>query len=171
MTSPCGKLFRAELFDGVRFPPGRRYEDEFATYRLVDAARRVAVSDAELYNYFIRPGSATHGEQDVAQLLDRVDALREQARFFRARGLADVSDDALRRTFLILRQLRPRGVATGDQDLQHRISSDITAVAAALRDSGQPVYVKALATFYSVLPQPVDAAVSFLHRSKELRRV
>ena len=88
MTSPCGKLFRAELFDGVRFPPGRRYEDEFATYRLVDAARRVAVSDAELYNYFIRPGSATHGEQDVAQLLDRVDALREQARFFRARGLA-----------------------------------------------------------------------------------
>ena len=44
-------------------------------------------------------------------------------------------------------------------------------VAAALRDSGQPVYVKALATFYSVLPQPVDAAVGFLHRSKELRRV
>ena len=42
-------------------------------------------------------------------------ALREQARFFHARGLDDVSGNALKRAFLILRQLRPRIVASGDQ--------------------------------------------------------
>ncbi len=162
MTSPCGKLFRAELFEGVRFPPGRRYEDEFTTYRLVDAARRVAVSDAELYNYFIRPGSATHGEQDVAQLLDRVVALREQAGFFHARGLDDVSGNALKRAFLILRQLHPRIVASGDQASRRKLATDTKAVAADLRNSGQPRHVKALASFYSIWPQPVDAAVRSL---------
>lgn len=162
MTSPCGKLFRAELFEGVRFPPGRRYEDEFTTYRLVDAARRVAVSDAELYNYFIRPGSATHGEQDVAQLLDRVAALREQAGFFHARGLDDVSGNALKRAFLILRQLHPRIVASGDQASRRKLATDTKAVAADLRNSGQPRHVKALASFYSIWPQPVDAAVRSL---------
>lgn len=162
MTSPCAKLFAAHLFDGVRFPVGRLYEDEFTTYRLVAVAERVVVSEAELYYYFTRLGSATHGEQRVGQLLDRVDALREQAQFFKSRGLPRVSGNCLRRAFLIQRQLRPRVVAAGDSHSRRRLALETKAVAAALRKSRESLPVKALASFYALWPRPVDAAIRAL---------
>lgn len=170
MTSPCAKLFRAEQFEDARFPVGRRYEDEFTTYRLVAAARRIALSQAELYYYFIRPGSATQGEQDARQLLDRVDALREQADFFAARGMGQVGGDALRRAFLILRQLRGRVVAAGDEALQNEVHQYIKAVAVALQFSGQPKSVKMLARSYSFWPQPLDVAISVSQTIRGRRR-
>lgn len=160
MTSPCAKLFLASLFRGIRFPVGRLYEDEFTTYRLVAAARRVVLSEAELYFYFMRPGSATAGAQGLQQLLDRVDALREQAEFFRTRGLDAVSGDCLRRAFLIQRQLRSRVAHSGDEAQRRRLAKDTKAVAASLRASQSPMPVKALASLYTVWPQPVDAAIA-----------
>lgn len=162
MTSPCAKLFAAGLFDGVRFPVGRLYEDEFTTYRLVAAARRVVVSEAELYFYFTRPGSATQGEQRVGQLLDRVDALREQAVFFESRGMPHVSGSCLRRAFLIQRQVRARVVAAGGSSLRRRLAQETKEVAAALRKSGESLPVKALASVYAVWPQPIDSAIRTL---------
>ena len=159
MTSPCAKLFAIRLFDGVRFPVGRLYEDEFTTYRLVAAARQVVVSDAELYYYFRRPGSATHGEQKVQQLLDRVEALREQAGFFRSRDMPDVSGNCLRRAFLIQRQLRTRVASSGDEELVRRLAVETRMVAKGIRASGEPLPVKILASVYARWPQPVDVAV------------
>lgn len=159
MTSPCAKLFRAELFDEVRFPVGRLYEDEFTTYRLVAAARQIVLSEAELYYYFIRHGSATQGEQGLQQLLDRVDALRDQASFFQGQGLPVVSGNCLRRAFLIQRQLRPRVARSRDRSLERRLVKETKEVAAALRASQQPIPVKALAITYATLPQPIDASI------------
>lgn len=159
MTSPCAKLFRAELFDEVRFPVGRLYEDEFTTYRLVAAARQIVLSEAELYFYVTRPGSATQGVQRVGQLLDRVDALREQAVFFESRGMPQVSGNCLRRAFLIQRQLRSRVVAAGDGDLRQWLARETRLVAASLRRSQESFALKALASVYAAWPQPVDIAV------------
>lgn len=159
MTTACAKLFRAELFHGLRFPVGRLYEDEFTTYRLVAAAHRIVLSDAEHYYYFIRPGSITQGEQGIQHLLDRVEALRGQAEFFESRELPHVSGNCLRRAFLIQRQLRRRVVASGDQELRLRLANETEAVAAALRRSPEPPLVKALASVYTVWPQAVDAAI------------
>ena len=36
-----GKLYRSELFDGVRYPDGRNYEDIATTYLLFDKAERI----------------------------------------------------------------------------------------------------------------------------------
>jgi len=50
------KLYRRELFDGVRYPQGHVWEDVGTTYRLIRKARRVCFCDAVLYDYRQRAG-------------------------------------------------------------------------------------------------------------------
>ena len=59
---PWGRLFRKELFDGVRFPVGRNYEDLAINYRLFDKASHVTTITDPLYNYEIREGSMSYND-------------------------------------------------------------------------------------------------------------
>lgn len=56
-TSVWGKLFRSELFDGVRFTEGLYYEDIEILPRLYAKCGKIAVSDARIYFYRDNPGS------------------------------------------------------------------------------------------------------------------
>jgi exopolysaccharide biosynthesis predicted pyruvyltransferase EpsI len=51
------KLYRAELFTGVRYPNGRNYEDVATTYLLFDKAERICYIPEYLYYYQMREGS------------------------------------------------------------------------------------------------------------------
>ena len=51
------KLYRREVFDGVRYPEGEYWEDMAISYILVDHARRVFVTRERLYCYRYREGS------------------------------------------------------------------------------------------------------------------
>ncbi|MCO5312203.1 MAG: glycosyltransferase [Microthrixaceae bacterium] len=164
MTAPWAKLYATHLFAGIRYPEGRNDEDVFTTYKLVAAANRVALSERALYYYFVRPDSTTQVEQRVDQLLGRVMALREQAAFFEARGLSEVSGNCLKRSFLILRQLRPRVAASGDRLLLRDIKRDTKAVAQAIRRSPESQQIKAFAVAYSFWPQPIDATIWIYQR-------
>ncbi len=57
--SMCNKLFRAYLFEGIRLPQGRIYEDLATTYRLIDRANKIVISQKEKYFYVSRGGSIT----------------------------------------------------------------------------------------------------------------
>lgn len=59
-VSAHGKLYRATLFNDIRYPVGKRYEDVGTTYKLLLKAKSVAIGGAALYNYFMRSGSITH---------------------------------------------------------------------------------------------------------------
>lgn len=51
------KLFSARLFDTVRFPEKRFYEDVMTTYKTVLQCEKIAVISEPLYNYVRRNGS------------------------------------------------------------------------------------------------------------------
>ena len=52
------KLYHRRLFNEIRYPAGKAFEDLGTTYKLTDAAQRVFCTDACLYNYTAaRPGS------------------------------------------------------------------------------------------------------------------
>ena len=57
MISAWGKLYRRALFADVRYPVGKLHEDEFVTYRLYAACRRVSVLPQAYFGYFQRPES------------------------------------------------------------------------------------------------------------------
>lgn len=167
MTSPCAKLFRDSLFDEVRFPEGRLYEDEFTTWRLVARASAVALSDAVRYFYFLRPESATQRIQGVRQLLDRVDALDEQAAHLRSVGLADAGGVVLKKSFLVQRQVRRRVVAEAPE-CAAQLSRNLRETARLLRASSQPRALKAFAAAYAMAPQPLDLAIAAFQKVKRV---
>ena len=51
------KLVRRELFAGIRFPVGKRYEDLAVMYRVIEQASRVCCLPRPMYHYLQRQGS------------------------------------------------------------------------------------------------------------------
>jgi len=70
------KLFRRELFDGIRFPSGHLYEDLYTMYKLLDRAKRIAYQRNVKYFYRQRKGSIIHTKFS-AKYFDYVEASRE----------------------------------------------------------------------------------------------
>ena len=56
-NSSCGRLFKASLFDGVRYPVGQFYEDLAIIYPLYQRSNRVVKIDVRLYGYRQRTDS------------------------------------------------------------------------------------------------------------------
>ena len=50
------KLYAAALWDGVRFPAGKAFEDIDTTWRVLDRAQRTVLIPYVGYNYFVRSG-------------------------------------------------------------------------------------------------------------------
>ena len=59
-ASVCGKLFRRELFEGVRFPVGMLCEDTFVLPTLLVRAKGIYMLHERLYFYRQCPGSTLH---------------------------------------------------------------------------------------------------------------
>ncbi len=56
------KLYKKHLFNTVRYPVGRLYEDIATTHCIVYSARRILMIDELLYDYRVRNGSITRNE-------------------------------------------------------------------------------------------------------------
>lgn len=63
------KLYRRELFDGIRFSDGEIYEDIRIMYRIIGRCRQIAVLPVCLYHYIKREGSLTYRPSDEELLL------------------------------------------------------------------------------------------------------
>lgn len=84
------KLYKTELFRQIRYPAGRRHEDEFAAHRLFWEAERLAWIHEPLYFYRQRPGSITAGTVDL-HTLDSLDAMRDRIDFCLSVGRPDLA--------------------------------------------------------------------------------
>ena len=58
--SAWGKLYKKSLFNNIKFPKGRLFEDSATTYRLIDASKKIAVNSKSVYNYVIRNNSISN---------------------------------------------------------------------------------------------------------------
>ena len=60
-TSAWGKMYRRDLFDDVRYPVGRIFEDIGTTYKLMMQCEEIAVGMASKYSYVFHVGSIVTG--------------------------------------------------------------------------------------------------------------
>lgn len=84
-TGPCGKLYKKELFSGVRYPVGKLHEDEYVTYRLLFSCSRIAVLNDPLYYYVRNPDSIMLGAWTIRRT-DHAAGLCDQLKFFKKNG-------------------------------------------------------------------------------------
>lgn len=64
----CNKLFEASLFNDVKFPPGKLYEDVFIMPILMAKAKRVVYTPKQCYIYFQRINSITNSSFKLRDL-------------------------------------------------------------------------------------------------------
>ncbi|WP_051204844.1 glycosyltransferase [Butyrivibrio sp. VCD2006] len=88
-----GKLYRAELFDGVRYPDGRNYEDVATTYYLFDKAEKIVKIPDYLYYYLQRTDGISFNKSTAswhkgchATCLGQ----EERTEYFRLKGYSDL---------------------------------------------------------------------------------
>ena len=78
------KLFRREMFGGVEFPAGRKFEDVAVMYRVFANARKTVFVETPLYHYNFRMGSLTKTEYyDVDNYMQMFIVLTERLRFLK----------------------------------------------------------------------------------------
>ncbi|MCI8527070.1 MAG: glycosyltransferase family 2 protein [Oscillospiraceae bacterium] len=57
---PWNKLFAKKIFDDIRFPEGRIYEDEYIIINLLERCRKIVKINQKEYYYVIREGSTVN---------------------------------------------------------------------------------------------------------------
>ena len=68
-SSAWGKLYHKSFWDTIQFPEGKIFEDIAIMYKVVIAAKRIAICDDPLYNYYHRRNSITSSTFNL-KLLD-----------------------------------------------------------------------------------------------------
>ena len=96
------KLYRRHLWEDIRFPEGRVYEDDSTTYKVVFKAKKVCRLYNKLYYYRQRSTSITKTVLTEKKKKDNLQALDEQIDFFARHQEQDLSSFAKSKKCLLL---------------------------------------------------------------------
>lgn len=92
--SVCNKIFRTELFEGVRFPKGKYYEDTFVYHVLLDRATAVALTGHDGYYYLSRRESILGQPKYTDRYFDMTEAVYERMTYLLAHDIPLYADEA-----------------------------------------------------------------------------
>lgn len=81
---PWGRLYHKSLFQTVRYPVGRYWEDLATTYKILYTCEQIAVLDDVLYYYYINPTGTTEAPWSPRNL-GAMAGYEENLLFFRRR--------------------------------------------------------------------------------------
>lgn len=84
-TSAWGKMYKRELFEGIRYPYGLYFEDNPTTYKLLLKSNRVVFQNRQSYFYLIRSNSiegATFSKKKLDDSLKIIDVLESDKELF-----------------------------------------------------------------------------------------
>lgn len=83
--SVASKLFKRELFNNIKFPKGRLYEDNVVLLKTFIAAKQIFFDDSVFYNYRSNPASIVHNPvyknkrvRDNAYILGQIHKIAKQ---------------------------------------------------------------------------------------------
>ncbi len=78
------KLYHKSLFEEIRFPEGKIFEDEYISYKLLFKARKAIIIENILYFYFQREGSIS--SKFTKETFQHYDAICEEVSFLGKNG-------------------------------------------------------------------------------------
>lgn len=88
----CNRLYRAELFQNLRYPVGRFYEDAFVYHKVLAQIDSMVLVGKNTYYYLIRSGSIMHSEYSI-KFTDIVDAVYDRAVWLDSVGQKQLADE------------------------------------------------------------------------------
>lgn len=91
--SVCNKMFKSDLFNGVRFPYGKYYEDTFVYHELVMKANSIVLTGKDSYYYRCRRGSILDGGYSK-KYFDFMEAIYIRATFLDKNNIKQYANEA-----------------------------------------------------------------------------
>ncbi len=85
------KLYKAELFESLRYEKGRLHEDEYLIHHLLHLAKRSVYTDLKLYYYVQHIGSITE-KMNPKRILDIYDAYKGRLEFLQENQYAYMAE-------------------------------------------------------------------------------
>ena len=79
LNRPCApkKLYKSYIWEKLRFPVGRLYEDAFTCHHVLEQVKSIVKTGKTVYYYFIRQGSIMHTEYNI-RFTDIIDAVEDR---------------------------------------------------------------------------------------------
>lgn len=90
-VSFCNKIIKCELFNSLRFPQGRIFEDWTLAPMIYYGCQKACYTPVHKYGYIVHSGSAVRTET-VKRYADCVSADYEHYQFFNSRGITDYNE-------------------------------------------------------------------------------
>lgn len=121
------KIYKASLWDGIRFPKGKIHEDEATTYKIYDRARKGVYLHQPLYGYFTAPDSITRARFNIKRL-QWMDALDDRIAYFenkltesqnRAKNYSELINDNWKESKQATIQEKPEKIIEKDTEDQN----------------------------------------------------
>lgn len=87
----CNKLYHRSLFNGIRYPVGKLYEDLFIYHDILAQVDRISFTGKNSYFYFDRPSSIMNKQYDIrnTDLIEGLDLRIKKLREMQYEDLAD----------------------------------------------------------------------------------
>lgn len=79
----ANKVFKSSLLKDIRFPVGRKIDDEFFTYKLVCNSKKIVNLEDVLYSYRMRKTSVMNENDSDRLIYDRIDCFVERYDYIR----------------------------------------------------------------------------------------
>ena len=100
------KIYHKSLFNNIRYPEGRYYEDQGTTYKLFDAAKKIYVAPSMLYHYNRRQESITQavsiGETKDPIILNDIFDLWCERLDFVERQYPELKNDVIKQIIVLI---------------------------------------------------------------------
>ena len=95
LSPPCApnKLYKSVVFEDIRYPIGRLYEDVFTWHKILSKVSRIALTGKVSYYYLIRSGSIMHSEYDI-RFTDIVFAIKDRYEWLDSIGQQTLANEA-----------------------------------------------------------------------------
>lgn len=88
----CNRLYDAELFQTLRYPVGRLYEDAFTYHKILAQIDKMVLVGRNTYYYLIRGGSIMNSAYNI-RFTDIVDAVYDRAVWLDSIGQKKLADE------------------------------------------------------------------------------
>ncbi|HFI0166169.1 TPA: glycosyltransferase family 2 protein [Streptococcus suis] len=74
----CGKVFKATLFNTIRFPKGKVFEDEYTIHKTLLESNTIALINKEFYMYRRHGNSIMTSHFSISKAMNLIEALEER---------------------------------------------------------------------------------------------
>ncbi|TNC82678.1 MAG: glycosyl transferase [Oleiphilus sp.] len=153
------KLYDINLFKDVRYPKSKLHEDEFTTYLLLYAARKIVFSNLPFYYYYQRPDSLIGAGFRIEKRLAALEAYTQRADFLSRVGFPHLAAQTYREIFRSGFNIFGHLEGASDQQAVEQFRKDFADLKHKLRKHEYPMKFKAFYEAYFRFP----GIICFLH--------